>query len=137
MDLAELIKRTSATRLQTLGIDEVSLVDDPANMAPGWVVMKAARAPAPGGGYYAIVNRATGELTEFTSGPNTSKDEILAAMLIAGCDDDTVIGLGGTPEGIAKAMIKALPRHALREATAGKFRRSLIARHGGNSLFGR
>ena len=30
-----------ATRLEGLRIDEVSGVDDPANLAPGWIVMKA------------------------------------------------------------------------------------------------
>ena|SRR5438128_7999572 len=158
-------------RLQKLLIEEVSGVEDPANEAPGWIVLKR-RGQAirerlrkrandePIFGLFAVVDRVTGKVTMFTGTPGTARDDFYAAMAVAGFDPDTIRAVGGTPDAVKRGLRKAAPEeypapipderggtqptgapsrqgHPRRQQRddRGRWRRSLIQRHGGASLF--
>src|SRR5438270_1408715 len=117
-------------RLVRLAIHEVSGVDDPANEAPGWIVLKRRGAAfrarllkraagEPQFGFFAVANRETGEVTTFTAEHGTAADEMYAAMSVAGFDPHTIAAFGGTPTSIKNALRKMQPSGGTNEIPQG------------------
>ncbi|HEY8767909.1 MAG TPA: hypothetical protein VIP09_11710 [Dehalococcoidia bacterium] len=124
------LSKLDTRKLEKLMISEVSGVDDPANESPGWIVLKrrgqAIRskllkraAGEPIHGFFAVADRKTGQVTEFTGTEDTPREDYLKAMLVAGFDPDTAAVFNG-----GKPVTKSDSAYASIEASLRKMKQA-------------